>query len=338
MLYSLRRFDKSEIAQERMKIINFYDKYGEKATRLAFGADRKVVSRWKRRLKASGGIISSLIPRSTRPKQIRVPMTDQRIIDWIKDERMAHPGIGKEKLKPDLDEYCRLIDIPPVCASTIGNIIKRHHFFYQKPNYRVYHDPNSAWAKKTVKRKKRLRIKHSPKPQDYGHILSDTVEKVVNGLKRYFMSAIDAKLKFALTLEYKNITSSNMKDFYQRFKAVYPLKIKVWQSDNGSENLGVFDAELIKDDIPHLFIYPHCPKIATFIERYNRTIQDECLDYHLDELIDLRQGNELLTKWNLYYNTERRHHSLGLKSPINYLIDNGEMSQKSLTYTPSCQR
>jgi len=40
-----------------------------------------------------------------------------------------------------------------------------------------------------------------------------------------------------------------------------------------------------------------------------------------------------LADWNIYYNTKRRHHSLNLKSPLNYFIDNGGMSQMSLTYT-----
>ena len=47
-----------------------------------------------------------------------------------------------------------------------------------------------------------------------------------------------------------------MKDFYERFRTVYPLQIKDWQTDNGSENLGEFDKALQKADIPHLFIYP----------------------------------------------------------------------------------
>ena len=333
MLYSLQKFDKNEVAQQRMKIIDFYGRYGEKAVKEAFGADRKVISRWKRRLKASGGAISSLIPQSTRPKQIRMPITNQKIIGWIKAERKAHPRVGKEKLKPDLDEFCQSIGIPSISTSTIGNIIKRHNFFHQKPDYRIYHNPNSAWARKAVKKKKRLRVKHSPKPKDFGYILSDTVEKVIDGVKRYFMSAIDAKMKFALTIEYPRITSANMKDFYFRFRKVYPGIIRFWQSDNGSENLGVFDEQLARDGIPHFFIYPRCPQIDTFIERYNRTVQEEYLDYHLDELIDLKQGNQLLADWNIYYNTKRRHHSLGLKSPINYFIEEGGMSQMSLTYT-----
>ena len=43
MLSSLRRFSRDEVAQQRWRIMEFYDKYGEQATREAFGADRKVI-------------------------------------------------------------------------------------------------------------------------------------------------------------------------------------------------------------------------------------------------------------------------------------------------------
>ena len=334
MLSSLRKFNRDEIAQKRMEMIVFYDEFGEKATVQAFGVDRRVISRWKKRLSASGGRLISLIPYSTRPRVVRRSIVNPEIIVFIKKQRKDHPRIGKEKLKPDLDEYCKKLGIKTISISTIGNIIKRHNLFHQKTwSGKIYHDPNSKWARNEAKRKKRLRIKHSPKPIDYGHILSDTVERITDGVKDYFMSAIDAKMKFALTLNYKRITSANMKDFYERFKSVYPGTVKVWQSDNGSENLGEFDTQLEKDCIPHLFIYPKCPKIDAFIERYNRTVQEEFIDIHEDVIHDKQLFNQKLAEWNIYYNTKRRHHTLGLKSPLQYLVDNGGMSHKSLTYT-----
>ena len=51
MLQSLRKFDKSEIAKQRLKIIEFYDEFGEKATKQAFGADRKLIYVWKKKLR-----------------------------------------------------------------------------------------------------------------------------------------------------------------------------------------------------------------------------------------------------------------------------------------------
>lgn len=334
MLYSLRRFSENEIAPQRMKIIKFYDQYGEKAVKEAFGADRKVVSRWEQRLVESKGKLSSLIPLSTRPHRVRTPLVDPQVTAFIKDQREAHPRIGKDKIKPDLDIYCRKLEIPTVSVSTIGNIIKRNSFFFQKAG-RIYHNPDSKWAQNQTKKKKRLRIRHSPKPLDYGHILSDTVEKITDGIRDYFISAIDAKMKFALTLQYPHLTAVNMKDFYYRFKKVYPGTVSKWQTDNGSENLGVFDQQLEKDGVPHLFIYPRCPQIDTFIERYNRTVQEEFIDEHLDLIHDKELFSQKLADWNIYYNINRRHHSLGLISPLRYFAEKGGLSHKWLTYTPN---
>lgn len=332
MLTSLRKYGRDETAQKRMEMIALYDQFGERATIQAFGCDRRVISRWRKRLKNADGKLSSLVPSSTRPHTYRTPHTDCRIVAFIKTKRENHPRIGKEKLKPDIDIYCKKLGISTVSTSTIGNIIKRNHFFFQKAG-RVYHNPASKWAQNKAKKTKRLRIRYSPKPTEYGHILSDTVERITDGIRDYFISAIDAKMKFALTLNYKRLTARNMKDFYNRFKQVYPGRIILWQTDNGSENLGEFDQQLVTDGIPHLFIYPRCPKIDAYIERYNRTLQEEFIDNNLDVIHDKKIFIQKLVEWNIYFDTERRHHSLGLKSPLQYLIDNGGMSQMSLTYT-----
>jgi len=238
MLYSLRKFNENEVAQQKMKIIKFYEEYGEKATKEAFGADRRVISRWKKRLKDKGGRLISLVPGSTRPKTVRRSEVPQKIIDFIEALRKKYPRLGKEKIKPLLDKYCLHRGMNSISESTIGNIIKRYKFFFQKSG-KIYHDPNSKWAQKKVKRQKRLRVKHPPKPTEFGVILSDTVKRITDGVTDYFYSAIDAKLKFVLTIPYKRLTSRNMKDFYHRFKRVYPWTIKAWQSDNGRKPRGI---------------------------------------------------------------------------------------------------
>lgn len=125
MLSSLRKFTADEVAQKRMEMIAFYDTFGERATKQAFGADRKVISRWKQRLHASGGTLAALAPHSTRPHGVRIPYTHAAILAFIKQEREDHPRIGKDKIKPDLDIHCNTLGISPVSTSTIGNIIKR---------------------------------------------------------------------------------------------------------------------------------------------------------------------------------------------------------------------
>ena len=332
MLYSLRKFDSNEVAKERMKIITFYQQYGEKATKEAFGADRRVINRWEKRLKEGNGSLMSLVPSSTAPHTVRRSTVPKELIDFIKNLRKKRPRLGKEKIKPLLDKFCRQKGLQTVSESTVGNIIKKNHFFFQRGG-KIYHNPASKWADKRLVKHKRLRVRHAPKPEDLGHIMADTVERIIDGIRHYFYSAIDIKFKFVLTLHYRTLNSRNMKDFYGRFKSVYPGIIKDWQTDNGKENLGEFDDELKRHNIPHVFSYPNCPKINAYIERYNRTVQEEFIDNNLDIIHDEKLFNRELADYLIFYNTERPHKSLGLKSPIDYLISNGAMSHKSLTYT-----
>ena len=332
MIESLRRFDIDEVANQRLKIINFYNTHGELATVEAFGADRKVISRWKQRLKVSKGSLASLTPTSTKPVNVRTPKTRIEIVEFIKSQREAHFRIGKEKIKVFLDLYCKENGVSSVSESTVGNIIKRNNYFHQTAR-KIYHDPSSKWAQKDRIKTKRLRVRYSPKPTYFGYIISDSVERITDGVRDYFISAIDVKSKFCLTLMYKHLNSKNMTDFYTHFKSVYPGIIKTWQSDNGKENLGLFDQQLKKDNIPHYFIYPRCPKIDSFIERYNRTLQDDIVDPYLDLIHNKGVFGEKLTEFNIYYNSQRPHHSLKNKSPLQYFISKGQMSHMSLTYT-----
>jgi hypothetical protein len=45
MAASLRRFSENEVAQQRLKIIKFYEKHREEATKEAFAVGRKLVSK-----------------------------------------------------------------------------------------------------------------------------------------------------------------------------------------------------------------------------------------------------------------------------------------------------
>ena len=328
MLPSLRKFNQSEIAKERQRIINYYNHYGGAATLDAFGVDRKLIYVWRQRLRLNGKKPSALVPNSTTPKTKRRMATDPRVIRFIKLLRDQHYRLGKEKIKPLLDEYCLGLGIDSMAESTIGKVIKRHSFFFSKTNYRIYHSP-----KHRVKLKiPRLRVKKAESAP--GRIQIDTIERITDGIKDYFYCAIDSKTKFALTLNYKTKTSRNTVDFWQRFKSIYPLTVTAIQTDNGAEFLGEFDDYLIKVGLTHWFTYPRCPRINGCVERYNRTIQEEFIDQNLDSLlVDKTNFNHKLADYIIWYNSKRVHKSLNLKSPLQYLFERWPMSNKSVTST-----
>ena len=331
MVSGLRKFDSSEIAKERLKIIRFYDKHGEKTTKEAFGVGRKTIHVWKKRLELSNGKLIGLIPSFTRPHKTRRMTTNPKITEFIKSLREKHPRLGKEKIYPLLLIFCKEEGITPIKESTIGKVIKRNNLFHQKQE-RIYHNPNSKFAKNRHKTK-RLRTKHSPKPEDFGYIQMDTVVRLVDGVKYYFYSAIDTKGKFALFLPYRHLNSRNTVDFFKKLVFAIPFTIRTVQTDNGLEFLGEFERYLKKSNIKHIFTYPRCPRINGVVERYNRSIQEEFINYNFHLLHDKKTFSLNPADYLLFYNCQRVHKTLSNKTPMDYLFEKGVMSKKSVTYT-----
>ncbi|MBU1130056.1 integrase core domain-containing protein [Patescibacteria group bacterium] len=107
-----------------------------------------------------------------------------------------------------------------------------------------------------------------------------------------------------------------------------------FKTDNGSEFLGDFKNHLTSQKLKHWFIYPRCPRINGCVERYNRTIQEEFVNSHLDLLVNnLEKFNRHLADYLVWYNCQRVHKTLKLKTPLQHLTEQGRMSKMSVTYT-----
>jgi len=57
------------------------------------------------------------------------------------------------------------------------------------------------------------------------------------------------------------------------------------------------------------------------------------LEPNLDLIHHPKLFNDKLVEYLLFYNSKRAHESLGFKSPLDYLIEKGGMSKKSVTCT-----
>jgi transposase InsO family protein len=326
MVSGLRRFSENEIAEQRLKIIKYYSKYGEKPTKEAFGVGRKTIFVWRKRLNISQGKLTSLIPYSTKPRRVRGMYTDLKILEFIKDLRVKYPRLGKEKIYPLLVAHCSKYGLVPIRESTIGKVIKRNNLFFAKAG-RMYHNP-SSWAANTKRlREKRLRIKYAPRHTEVGHIQMDTMVTLATGVRKYVYSCIDTYFKFSFSLPYPRLNSANTLDFFKKLLRIYPVRVRDIQTDNGLEFLGAFDDYLKQKKIPHIFSYPRCPKINSVVERYQRTLKEEFIEPNMEDY----PSN--LGEYLVFYNCVRPHKSLGLKSPIAYLIEKGGMSKNSVTST-----
>ena len=315
----------------RLRAIKHFETYGYHSACDAFQISKTSLYRWRRTYLKSQKTISSLRKKSTKPSCLRQMMVDPRIILEIKRLRENYYRLGKEKIKPLLDQFCNESGLTPLSPSTIGKVIKRHQLFFQKQG-RLYHYPHhhkQAGIKK-------LRVKHSWRPNTLGHLQVDTIVKFSDCLKSYAISIMDISSKFTLTLVYPHLTSGTALDALLKFQTVYPIPIQSIQTDNGLEFQGKFDDYLSQAKIKHLFTYPRCPRINGFIERYNRTFQEEFFDQNLHLLYYPKEFYGKLLEYLVFFNTRRVHKGLNNQTPMDYLISKGYFSQKTATYTGVC--
>jgi len=316
-MYPLHKFTHDEIAQFRMKVLKFFDQHGAKATREAFDVARPTIYVWKKKLKLEKSLMA-LTPQSTRPKTTRRMQTDQRILDFISNLRENNPRFGKRKIKILLDVYCRELGIAACAVSTIGKIIKRNNLFFSRSG-RVYHNPNQ---KPTIPGKKltKERIKDQKVLRAGELIQIDTVVRFDLGIKRYILTAIDLYCRFSFAFAYMRLSSEVALDFFRKLELVAPFKIKAVKTDNGLEFLANFHQYLVKSGIRHYFSYPKTPTSNAYVERFNRTIQEEFVEANLDSFKDTQIFNQKLMDYLLFYNTIRPHQSLGYLTPMQYLV------------------
>lgn len=307
---SVNAFSDSETAKYRLKVILYYQKHGMPATLDAYPVKRSTVLLWQQTLKENKGKLESLVPRSSRPHKCRGMETHPLVLAEICRLRKIHYRLGKEKISPLLKKYCERLGLAMPAESTIGKIIGRNHLFFSRSSYGL-HDPGRKKPEKT----RRSRVLKAPKPEKGGYVELDTVETRIAGVKRYTITAIDVKLKIAYAETFKGKSSRNAKHVLQVLQSMLPVPIHTVQTDNGSEFLDEFEEYCQSQNLIHLFTYPHSPKINGVIERFNRTIQEDCLEVYYDELDDPARINLRISQYLDFYHNERVHKTLGNRTP-----------------------
>ena len=342
-----------EVIDYRFKIIRFSEKYGIAAAMEAFDVSRATIFNWKKLIKTDDPQkqgIANLAPKSTRPHHFRKSALDIWYYEQIADLRHQHPRLGKAKLKPLLDALCLKTNHPIISESTIGRSISRLKKLGRIPEDKrvsFYAKTGRVLAYKSPRPKLKKKRRKGYQPQEAGDLVQiDCVIKFINGIKRYIISGIDYKTSFAYSYAYTHLSSATSVDFLHKFEQVAPFTIKHIQTDNGSEFMARFHEDLDKQGLVHFFNYPRHPKSNGKIERYNRTVQEECIDCYLEELAyDIDKFNQILTDWLIYYNTKRPHfahrhpnnHNLQI-SPIQAMIFMLKLDQpeSKMLWTHTC--
>ena len=150
------------------------------------------------------------------------------------------------------------------------------------------------------------------KPGDLVEI--DTIHLMVDEKKRiYIYVLIDVYSRWAYAKAYEKIGGKNSLKFIREAQRHAPFTFEMLQSDHGPE-FGDWFVEQVKKS--HRYTRIGKPNDNAHIERFNRTLQEECVDRIPKKVRALDQA---LNIYILYYNQKRLHFGLNLKTPEQFI-------------------
>lgn len=202
-------------------------------------------------------------------------------------------------------DYLVRTDGISISLSSVHRILRRHHQYDGARKNRVRPDNPRRPA---VTRPGEL-------------VQTDTIHYIcpLTYRRRYVYTVIDLYTRMAYAEVHSRIASGRAADTIERAQARLGFKFAMVQADNGPEFGRYFAQRLTGMGIAVRHSRLGRPNDNAHIERFNRTIQEECLGRRLTYKTNNKQVQTRLTSYLDYYNHERVHLGLQLKIPAEML-------------------
>ena len=250
----------------------------------AYHVSRSSLYSWRRKYRL--GNIRELSNYSTAPRRRRRRNWPAEVVAEIRRRRENYP-YGAPKIHLLIQPWCAKRGLPCPSPRTIARLIADAPD--QMRLVRVTPRRNSQ-----PQRQRKPRLGKGFKATHPGHCIAlDTVQRFVQGQRRYLFTAVDMHSRFSFAIATRRSNSAIAAFFMELVLKVFPGKGHQVLTDNGSEFRGAFDRYLQEHGIRHCCTYPKCPKMNAFNERFNRTIQEEFVTPEEDLLMtDIRTFND----------------------------------------------
>lgn len=134
------------------------------------------------------------------------------------------------------------------------------------------------------------------------------------GHRIYVFTILDVYSRWAYARAYPHANVRTALCFVRQAEKLAPFSFKVLQSDNGSEFSRHFSDRICS---VHRHSRVRRPNDNAHLERFNRTVQEECLDGVEKNVYDV---NKALKVYLPFYNEKRLHFGLKLQTPLQILM------------------
>ena len=193
-----------------------------------------------------------------------------------------------------------------ISLSSVRRILKRHG----RMNRPKFH--------------KNRRYKGIPRPQVLapGDLVEiDTIHlfNPISKQKRYIYTVIDLYTRMAYARVYKELRPINSLNTILEAEQYFGFNFKMVQSDNGLEFARYFETRLESRGIKIRHTRLGRPNDNAHIERFNRTIQEECTGNYYLESVSLKEMDDKVLSYIDFYNYHRIHLSISYRTPAEML-------------------
>jgi transposase InsO family protein len=156
-----------------------------------------------------------------------------------------------------------------------------------------------------------------PMPETPGILVEvDTIHDGAHTARLYVYTLIDVFSRFAYALPSLKINTHASLRFVNAARDYVPFPFQTLQSDHGQEFSEWFTKRVGEQDLSHRHSRVRTPNDNAHLERWNRTLQDECLR-RIPR--NLRVWRKEIPVYLRYYNNERPHMALDMKTPVETL-------------------
>lgn len=171
-----------------------------------------------------------------------------------------------------------------------------------------------------VGRKKRVRPGNPRRPQvtKPGELVeTDTIHHVdpISGRRLYYYTVIDLFTRMTHVTLAPKLSPGLAAAAVLEAQHHWGFSISMVQTDNGPEYGRYFEQVMRAHGVTTRHTRLHRPNDNAHIERFNRTIQTECIGHYWRKSVPLNRQRDTLTAYLDYYNTKRVHLGIQLRVP-----------------------
>ena len=280
-----------------------------------FGKNRSTIYRWIKKWRMQQNV---LLENPGRPSRTLGRVFRWQSVKWNIPTLSSAPKTHPNALNADIiSAILRIRQHRYECAEIVHYKLAKEGINISLSSIKRVIKRNELWRKK---RRYRWNEKR-PLPTAPGELIqTDTVHYVnpLNHSKMYIYTVIDLYTRMAYAKISPKLSEKGAAETIFEAQEFMSFPFKMVQSDNGAEFQNHFQGRLNSKGIKTRHSRVRHPNDDAHIERFNRTLRKECIgQYNPNKEIGFI--GRKLNRFIRYYNYDRIHLGIGLKTPYEVL-------------------